>query len=434
MAGPVRTREDSRPAGPKDSAPSPALVVVQRGGAPALETVVVADGPLTIGREGCDLTVEDDLVSRAHAEVDYDGEVWTIRDLGSRNGTFVDGSRVENISMSSPQVVRVGHTVCVPVSNAGPLVGGVVERRGDMIVGPTLGAAIVAVERAAKISSTLLITGGSGTGKEHAARLFHAAGPRPKGPFVAVNCAAIPQGVAERLLFGAKRGAYSGATEDADGYVQSATGGTLFLDELGELDAAVQAKLLRVLESREVLQLGASKPRKVDVRVCSATHASLREQVSAKRFREDLYFRIARPEVRLPALVERVEDISYLITAALLGVDASLSAHAELVEACLLRAWPGNVRELLMEVRSAGHAALAADRAEVLPEDLADTAGIGFDDVPEDDAGEPDRARLEAALADNAGNVSAAARSLGVHRTQLRRWIQRLGIDPKAGR
>ena len=151
----------------------------------------------------------------------------------------------------------------------------------------------------------------------------HATAPESNAPFVAVNCAAIPEGLAERLLFGARKGAYSGATADAEGYIQAANRGTLFLDEIAELDPLVQAKLLRVLETREVLPLGASRAKKVDIGICAASHRRLRDEVTAGRFREDLYFRIGRPEVQIPPLRERLDEIPWFVARELRRVDPS---------------------------------------------------------------------------------------------------------------
>src|SRR6185436_2830275 len=195
----------------------------------------------------------------------------------------------------------------------------------------------------------------------------------------AVNCAAIPHTIAERLLFGARRGAYSGAEADAIGYVQEADGGTLFLDEIAELDAQVQAKLLRVLESREVLSLGASRPRKVDFALCSAASKDLRALVGSGGLREDLYFRIGRPAVMLPALRHRPEEIPALIARELARCSPALTAHVALVEQCLLRPWPGNVRELVAEIRVAAQAA-AKDGNRVTAHHLAPSAGTVFGD------------------------------------------------------
>jgi transcriptional regulator with PAS, ATPase and Fis domain len=266
---------------------------------------------------------------------------------------------------------------------------------------------------------------------------------------VAVNCAAIPHAIAERLLFGAKRGAYSGADADAPGYVQEADGGTLFLDEIAELEPQVQAKLLRVLESKEVLPLGASKPRKVDFAFCSATNKDLRTLVAAGTLREDLYFRIGRPAVTLPALRNRPEEIPALIVQELAALSPAPTAHVSLVEQCILRPWPGNVRELRAEIRAAAQAALTNSQ-RVTARHLSATAGSVFGGVmpdlrpsaPDEHTAPPSdgprkrmprvdvesRQRIEDALRANAGNISASARALGLHRTQLRRLIERHGI------
>ncbi|MFP2913649.1 sigma 54-interacting transcriptional regulator, partial [Pyxidicoccus sp. 3LFB2] len=204
---------------------------------------------------------------------------------------------------------------------------------------PHLGAVLERVAPAAAAGETLLITGESGTGKELAARAYHQSGPNARGRFVAVNCAAVPASVAERLLFGSRRGAYSGAEADTDGYLQAADKGVLFLDEVAELSPEVQAKLLRVLETREVMALGAFRAQPVDVRVCSATHKDLRAAASAGQFRADLYYRLAQAEVHLPPLRERLEDVPWLLAHALKGTPAP-ALHATYVEACLSRPGP----------------------------------------------------------------------------------------------
>jgi transcriptional regulator with PAS, ATPase and Fis domain len=290
---------------------------------------------------------------------------------------------------------------------------------------------------AARASDTVLVLGESGAGKELAARAFHDTrhGGSANVPFVAVNCAAIPEGVAERLLFGARKGAYSGAANDAEGYIQAADKGTLFLDEIAELDPLVQAKLLRVLETREVLPLGASRPKKVEIGIVAASHKRLRDEVAAGRFREDLYFRIGRPEVQLPPLRERLDEVPWFIGRALHGVDPSLTASVGFVEACALRAWPGNVRELLREVVRAGHRAIEEKASLVEPGHLLAEAGVAVAIVaaPAPATGGVKRPGLSRwsddeirkALADNAGNVRATARALDCHRNQLRRWLEK---------
>jgi len=323
-----------------------------------------------------------------------------------------------------------------------------------VVGGPSLRMALEAVSltRSVGMVGTLLVTGESGTGKEIAAQVFHATGARSGAAFSAVNCATIPKELAERLLFGSRRGAYSGAT-DAVGYVQAADGGTLFLDEVGELPAEVQSKLLRMLETREVLRLGATVPEPVDVRVCAATLRDLRAEVSAGRFREDLYFRIGQPEIRLPPLRERVEEVPWHIQQVL---DAcareggrDLRAGASFVEACALRHWPGNVRELRSEVRRAAATVVAHGESQLNAADLSPTAGtpLGRTSFGPPSPGTPSSGtpspgspspssplpmpedEVAVALSESGGNVASAARQLGVHRNKVRRWLDRHRVD-----
>ncbi|HWL87446.1 MAG TPA: sigma 54-interacting transcriptional regulator, partial [Polyangiaceae bacterium] len=379
---------------------------------------------------------------------------------------FVDGVRVHGtVSMPSLRVVRIAETVLVPCENVDAIESPLVRDDG-WVMGSRLRQVLAVIEREARTSSTLLIRGETGTGKEQAARAFHAFGPHAKGPFVAVNCAAIPEGLAERLLFGAKRGAYSGASTDAVGHLQNADGGVLFLDEGVELDLSVQAKLLRVLETQEVIPLGASHGVRVQVRVCIATHGDLRAAVAEGRFRADLYHRIAPPEVVLPPLRDRLDEIAHHVTAEIAGIGLAeaetglerLTAHAALVETCLVRAWPGNVRELRKEVRHAASVARAKKSDRVRLDCLSPNAGHPFEGEPRSRTPSPaapslaagstaiatdtsgqrrgykkwsksiSRAELERALAENAGNVAIAARSLGMQRTQMYREMTRWSV------
>lgn len=417
----VETREsqDTRNEGAK--APAPGLVLVFSMGKPTLVPTRI-DEDVVLGRGSFAGALElDDRVSRTHVRITTDLQ---IEDLGSRNGTLVNGERVKSKQLEAGDVLRIGHTLVLAVKDVTPYETPRPIEIDDAIVGPISRPAWDVVVSAGQSEGSVLLLGESGSGKEVAARAFHRATNRP-GSLVAVNCAAIPAGLAERLLFGTRKGAYSGADADADGYVQSAHNGTLFLDEIAELDALVQAKLLRVLETKEVFALGASKPKTVDVRICSATHKDLRGQVARGSFRQDLYYRIGRPEVRLPPLRDRKEEIPFLVTRVV--SDSGLETHVSLVEACMLRTWPGNIRELLAEAKRAAAAAKAAGSKEAQQKHLADTAGRALEETaplekpkrgtaPDDDA---IRRALEAA----GGNVTKAARDLGMHRTQLRRWI-----------
>jgi DNA-binding NtrC family response regulator len=433
---------DSRsldPTTPRVSKPVPGVILVFSAGEALLSPIPVDGGePVVLGRGKVgDVRIEDATMSRRHAQVSLEGKRWRVRDLGSRNGLTVDGTRVHDELLDRPRVLRCGDSIFLFSEDVRRCQDARIEP-GDRVMGPTLRRVWDAIAAAARGGDALHITGESGSGKELAARAFHDLGSRASGPFIAVNCAAIPEGVAERLLFGARKGAFSGAHENAEGYVQAADGGTLFLDEVGELDLPVQAKLLRVLETREVLALGDSKPRRVDIRICSATHRDLRAQAAEKRFREDLYFRIGRPHVTLPPLRERLEEIPHLIERELRKVAPALVADASYVEACLLRHWPGNVRELLAEVRESGRGAAADGAAIVDVTRLAEAAGVSFDRTSEISGvgapagGMPPREAIEDALRREEGRIATAARALGIHRNQLRRWLAKHHVDPKA--
>jgi len=417
--------------GPRERA-MPGVIVLFSGHTPLLRALPLKHAKLVVGREEGGLP-DDERLSRRHAEISWDGRRWTIRDLGSRNGTNVDGERVDGaVTLENPRVIRVGRTLMVPREDVRIFMGEQVVIEDDLVVGPTTRRSLLRIAQIAAADDNLLITGETGTGKERAAQTFHGRGAVPKGPLITVNCATIPEGVAERLLFGAKKGAYSGA-ENAEGYVAAAHGGVLFLDEIGELELEVQAKLLRLLETKEITPLGSTQSRKVDVRFCFATHRDLRADVADGRFREDLYHRIGQPNVRLPPLRERREEIPWLLLRAVTKVRSDLQVHATLVEACLSRMWSGNVRELLHHARAAAHAAVAANERIVSQGHLDPEAGIGVEDKraePDAEVRTPTRDSIERALQDQSGNVAAAARTLGLHRTQLYRLLKRFSIVP----
>ncbi|MCC7072706.1 MAG: sigma 54-interacting transcriptional regulator [Deltaproteobacteria bacterium] len=417
------------------AAPVRGIVLLFSGAELRCAPHALVDDALIVGRGAPkELMLEDLAMSRQHVGVRFTDGRFEVRDLGSRNGLVVDGQPVSphGLAPDGARLVRAGRTVFLLAADLRPYLLRSLRLDGDQVIGPVLAQAWDELDAAAKSSDVVHLSAASGAGKELAARRFHAQGKRPEGPFVAVNCAAIPEGVAERLLFGTKKGAFSGATENADGYFQAAAGGTLFLDEVAELDLDVQAKLLRVLETGEVLPLGASKAVSIDVRIVSATHRDLREAVSAKRFREDLFFRLCRPKVWLPPVRDRPEEIAYLAAAAAARIDRSLLLSPAFVEACLLREWPGNVRELLQEVEDAARRAGRAGAAAIEPEHLDEEAGRRWQ-AADVDSGATARAGkslppddvIEAALAKNEGRVASTAKELDVHRNQLRRWLKR---------
>jgi transcriptional regulator with GAF, ATPase, and Fis domain len=428
MSGTTR-KAAPRKIGALSAKAGPALCIAYSGGRPLHVMLPLLDGKLALGRdELIAVGVHDELVSRRHLLARWDGGRFLVSDQGSTNGSFVGGAPLRGeVAATGP--VRIGHTIVLCESDG----GGEVTSVGGVIAGPKTRALLDRVAMLARAGEGVLLGGETGSGKEVLARHFHESGPCPRGPFVAVNCATVPRELAERLFFGARRGAYSGAVADADGYIQAAAGGTLFLDEVGELEPGVQAKLLRVLETREVQALGANRPQKIDVRVCAATLRDLRDDVAAGRFREDLYFRLGRPELRVPPLRDRPLEIVWLVHQVVQTLARArslvLTASAELVEACLLRPWPGNVRELQTSVRIAVLNAVERSDHTVEPDDLDDHAGRPL-------VAQPGAARLspevEDALRVENGNVNRAATRLGMSRARLRRLIERNGIDVAA--
>ncbi|KWA21017.1 sigma-54-dependent transcriptional regulator [Burkholderia territorii] len=294
--------------------------------------------------------------------------------------------------------------------------------------------------RAATSDATVLVTGETGTGKEVAARVLHAASARHAGPFVAVNCAAIPPDLLESELFGHRRGAFTGAHADRAGRLVEADGGTLFLDEIGDMPAAMQAKLLRALQERQVTPLGADRPTPIDIRVVAATHRDLAEAVASGTFREDLFYRLNVIPLHLPPLAERVADILPLAAHFLERAAGARPLHLtnDAQRALLGHRWPGNVRELrnVME-RAAALAPGPAITAADLALGAATAAGAHADDalpaflfdLPLPDAlAAVERAAILRALERANGNRAEAARQLGIGRQSLYARMANLGI------
>jgi transcriptional regulator with GAF, ATPase, and Fis domain len=298
--------------------------------------------------------------------------------------------------------------------------------------------------QAAKVAATettVLLTGESGTGKEVVARFIHRGSRRAKGPFVALNCAALPETLLESELFGHERGAFTGALTAYPGRIEQAAGGTLFLDEVGEMSPAVQAKLLRVLQEREFQRLGATRPIKADVRVVAATNRDLAASIARGEFREDLYYRLSVFEIRLPPLRERREDILPLAEAFLEEIGPAVGRPAAGIsrqahEALLSYPWPGNVRELRNALE---RATILCDGGLITLEHLPialgqPTAASGRPENPE--AFPPGGVNLETverdliakALAEAGSNRSRAARLLGITRSQLYYRMQKHGL------
>lgn len=292
--------------------------------------------------------------------------------------------------------------------------------------------------RIAKVAGSMapiLIQGESGTGKELVARAIHGCSHRSAGPFVAVNCGAIPENLLEAEFFGARKGAYTGSTQDRLGYFQAAKGGTLFLDEIGDLPLAMQSKLLRAIQERVVRPLGSAQEDTVDVRIVSATHKDLNAGVQTGSFRQDLYYRLNVIEVAVPALRERMEDLPALCSALLARIcSESGVAIPRLTESALnqLKTHPfhGNVREL----ENMLHRAVAlSDRGE-LDFDLEEiTPDVAVPDNLQDYLDLQERSILSKVLAEHGFNRTAAAAQLGLSLRQIRYRIARLNIVTPGG-
>lgn len=292
--------------------------------------------------------------------------------------------------------------------------------------------------RAALADSTILVTGESGTGKELIAEAIHNNSPRREGPFITVNMAAVPENLVESELFGHTKGAFTGATDARDGRFESADGGTIFIDEIGDFALASQAKLLRVLESRCVTPVGSNDDREVDVRVVAATSRNLEKMVANEQFREDLYYRLNVITIQLPPLRERPDDIPLLTQHFLDAMCESTGKHhikltPELRDFLQKFEWPGNVRQLRNCLESM---VVLAREDELTIDDLPPTVKAGADPISADfdiptgtTLEELERSAVEQALAENNGNRTHTAQSLGISVRTLQRKLKNWGID-----
>jgi transcriptional regulator with GAF, ATPase, and Fis domain len=307
-----------------------------------------------------------------------------------------------------------------------------VERRGGhRALGDSASwkQALVHATKVAKTDTTVLITGESGTGKEVVARFIHRGSPRAHGPFVALNCAALPEQLLEAELFGYERGAFTGAHASRAGRIEQASGGVLFLDEVGEMTPAVQAKFLRVLQEREFLRLGGTRMIQADVRVVAATNRDLREAVARGEFRADLYYRVNVFDIPIAPLRQRRDDIP-VIAARFLHefADAPGGRRVELspdaLEALLTYDWPGNVRELRNVLE---RAAIVCENGVILPRDLSlwpVPAAVG----DSTDLDVIERRTIERVMREAEGNKAKAAGLLGITRTQLYGRLRKYGL------
>ncbi|HEY1956655.1 MAG TPA: sigma 54-interacting transcriptional regulator [Polyangiaceae bacterium] len=392
-----------------------------------------------------DLVLPDDTVSRHHCELVREGDAVRVRDLGSTNGTRVDGTRVTDALLSPGAVLKVGE---VEVGLRPGAQKTEVLPSDETSFGPALGQSLAmrtifgVLERIAPTEATVLLEGETGTGKDVLARAIVERSPRKSGPFVVVDCGAVSYSLIESELFGHERGAFTGAVASRQGAFELADGGTVFLDEIGDLPLDVQPKLLRVLETREFRRVGGNKPIKTDVRVVAATKRDLLREVRGGKFREDLYFRLAVVPVTVPPLRQRRDDIPMLADAILATACAGgdrLGLSDQAIQGLLAHDWPGNVRELRNVLERAVYMAKATGASE-----LGDVAlGGSSSDANAAWAFESEksyretRARFESEferryvkwlLQRHGGNVSAAAREAKMDRKHLHELAKKHGV------
>jgi DNA-binding NtrC family response regulator len=386
----------------------------------------------TIGtHRSADLVLTDDTMSRFHCELVFEKGQLLVVDLGSKNGTLVDGVPVRSAYLRDQSRLTLGHTeLRVRFGDESARVPLSAQEHFGTLMGrsPAMRAVFSMLERAVQSQSTVLIEGETGTGKDLTAESLHSESARKDGPFVVVDCGAMATGLAESELFGHERGAFTGAERARAGAFEAASGGTLFLDEIGELSSELQPKLLRALESRTIARVGSAKPIPVDVRIVAATNRDLRAEVNARRFRSDLYFRLAVVTIRLPPLRERLDDLPLLVDGILerLTPDFRRAAAALRTEAFMQelkqREWTGNVRELRNFVEGCLVLNKPPDSRSapaVLPAtvDLRKPLATLQADL--------ERAYLEAVLQAHNHQVSDAARAAGIARSQFYRLLSR---------
>jgi DNA-binding NtrC family response regulator len=406
-----------------------------------------ASGSLTIGRgETNTVRIDDPLASRAHACL-HVGEVMALEDLGSVNGTRIKDQpiqRGERVPIRIGDTVQIGGSVLIVQRRTAPVEEMRPETLRDALAGDApapradaMKKVLALAERAAAGTINVLVTGETGVGKELLAETVHRESPRHDGPYVCLNCAALSETLLESELFGHERGAFTGAVAAKPGLLEAAAGGTLFLDEVGELPLATQAKLLRVIETREVTRLGSVRPRRIDVRFIAATNRELEAEVGRGSFRQDLYFRLNGITLTIPPLRSRVVEIPYLAETFARQICRDLGRPPPVLPPPIIElfetyAWPGNIRELKNIVERAvllsvgpiiGREHLPMEKlapSAAPPAGVRSSPGAGLTPPPRVDtqklAAPTEKEKIVAALEACAGNQSRAAELLGMPR------------------
>lgn len=427
MSGDFATTDDGERE-PAVEPGAPTLVLLYNGTSAVLPPTFtpLSPGLTVLGRAAehpKGIVVDDKRVSRVHAVVQCEGRGKSLQvtDSGSRNGTAVNGSRIGQSALRDGDVLRIGDSLFLvrfqPAPPCEAPIGG--------LIGVSLAMARVraTLARVAGSLASVLLLGETGTGKEVAARYLHEQSGRPE-PFLAVNCSALPESLAESQLFGHTKGAFTGAAAHP-GFFRAAHRGTLFLDEVGELSESVQPKLLRVLEDRKIFPVGSVTGQPIDVRLLFATNRNILTAISSGRFRADLYARMAEVVVNLPPLRMRRED-TFLLLHHALGLPGVLTLPPTLAEAMLLYDWPFNVREIVKlatEILATGDLSAIEARLRKAP------VGVSEEPSSEVDPNAPQRDQLVELLRMHSGNVAAVARILKCPRKYIYRWAEQYTLD-----
>jgi DNA-binding NtrC family response regulator len=406
------------------------------------ETIAIGSVSFTLGSgSGCDVPLSDPTISRRHLGVEPGAGGVVLRDLGSTNGSFVQGSRFNELTLGFGTEVTIGKTVLkyVPNEEAIDLPPSDSESYGALVGrDPKMRRLFKLLDDLAATDATVLIEGESGTGKALFAEEIHRHSPRKNGPFVVFDCGVIPEGRIEAALFGAVAGAISGAVTDRRGAFEEADGGTLFLAEIGELPMAVQPALLRALDKQVVRPVGGSSYARASVRVVASTNRNLHAEIAAKQFREDLYYRIAIVRMLVPPLRERPDDIPLLVQGFLdqLRPDRPLALTPPALERLRRHDWTGNVRELRNVVERASALSRGSDlvldetfdRKLTASGNAAPDLTLPFKEAKAQVVDAFERTYIEALLKRHEGNLSAAARAAEIDRKHLRELLRKHGL------
>ncbi len=429
--------------GQASARPPICLLVVIEGAGMGRATDFESGRAVTVGSgEECDLVLADERVSRIHCRVEAVGGGFLVKDLGSTNGTRVGGAALSEATVPAGSTLSLGHTSLriQPRQQAVEAEPSQSRRLGEMVGESLVMREIFSVlELTAAAGVSVLIEGETGTGKELAARAVHDLSQRRKGPFVPLNCGALPGGMLESELFGHVRGAFTGAARDRRGAFERAHRGTLFLDEMDSMPEAAQVQLLRALEQKRVLPLGGEREREADVRVVAASRRPLIKLVEDGTFRPDLYYRISVVRVLLPPLRERPGDIAPITTELLhcRGWEAPGAIAGPNLELLKAHHWPGNVRELRNVLDRAQTLCPGADcfadlRISLTPVEaergLRLRTDVPFSDAKAALVEQFERRYLADVLARCEGNISAASREAALDRKHLRRLAKKYDL------